>query len=92
MDYSDLLFPIFAVIIIIFLMLLMVYLYRKVGIWYLSLGILMFSIIIGINSLSFNSIPFTPYFQSFFILFQTIIFLIHSIEMYKFRQVKREEV
>lgn len=41
-----------------------------------------FSLIIGMISIRDGSIPFSPYIQMFFLLFQSILFTIGSLEVY----------
>ena len=70
-----------TVFLLIFLMIFMIVLYIKVRRFLLILIIFLFSLILGINSLSVD-IPLSPYFQILFILFQSCFFLITSIELY----------
>ena len=64
-------------------MVFMVIMYMKVRIFLVILIIYLFSLIIGINSLSLEYIPFNPYFSIFFILFQSSFFISISLEIYK---------
>ena len=71
-----------SILILIFLMLSMLYLYKKYKEKFeLIVSVFLFSLIIGIDSLSYT-IPFTPYIQLFFLLFQTIFFISFSIDYY----------
>jgi len=70
-------------IVLIILMFLMVYLYSKHRIFLPILIVFLFSMIMGNMSLEIVNFPFTPYFQTFFIIFQTIFLLITSIEVFK---------
>lgn len=45
----------------------------KIRIYYVSLTIMLFSVIIGIGALGVENIPASPYFQVFFIVFQVIL-------------------
>jgi len=82
-DWNSILQPFLGVFILIVLMIIMVVLYWKVRIWLAILIVFLFSLIIGINSLSLEYIPFNPYFSIFFILFQSSFFISISLEIYK---------
>jgi len=69
----------FSIIFLVILMVLMMYFYKKVRRLLPIIVIFLFSIIIGIYSISIVGLPFTPWFQLFFILFQSVIFYM-SIE------------
>lgn len=75
-DY--LLTPFLVFIILFILMVIMVYLYSKMRVFLPILVVFLFSIAIGITSLSTPNFPFSPYFQTFFIMFQSIFFLLTS--------------
>ena len=78
--------PILSVIILFLLMLIMTLFYCKISNkeeFLIVLILFLFSLIIGIDSIKQGIIPFSPYFQFFFLLFQTIIFLFISIEVRK---------
>lgn len=65
----------FATIGIILLMIfLMLFLYLKTREFIPILFVYCFSLLLGVISFSVSRIPFTPYIQIFFMLFQTIIF------------------
>lgn len=81
LESIDILLPILSFFLMIFLMLIMLYLFLKYRIWYLILVIELFSLIIGINALGVEGIPFTPYFQILFLIFQTFIFFIACFEV-----------
>jgi len=86
LDYFNifkLLQPLFSVIILIILMLIMVSLYRKVKIWLVIFIMFILSLLIGINSLLLDYIPFNPYLSIGFILFQFTFFILISIKLYK---------
>jgi hypothetical protein len=82
-NFSEWIFPFIEFFFIIFLLCLMGYLYKKMRIWVMILLVFTFSLIFGIISIMRFDIPFSPYIQIFFILFQTIIFLSTSIEVFK---------
>lgn len=65
------------------LILIMVYLYRKMRVWLLILMVFLFSLVFGMISIMSFSIPFSPYIQIFFMLFQSIVFLQTSLEVFK---------
>ena len=69
-----------SVFILIALMLFMLYLYSKVKKTLPVLVVFLFSLVIGMLSISSRGIPYTPYVQLFFILFQTIFFYLHIDE------------
>lgn len=76
--------PILMTFILIILMIIMITVYLKLRIFLLILVIFLFSLIIGMVSIAEFSIPFSPYFQILFILFQSSIFLLTSLKLYKF--------
>ena len=85
--YSDVLiqenlYTVMSISILIFLMFLMIIVYLKFRIFLIILGISLFSIIIGAYSIVNYTIPFTPIFQSFFILFQMSFLLITTNQVY----------
>jgi len=65
--------PLIEFLFILFLLILMIYLYGKMEGYWLMIITLMFSVIIGVISITNFDLPFTPYIQLFFILFQLII-------------------
>ena len=69
---------ILAIIVMFFLMGLMIFFYTVNRRWIIMLTIFLFSIIFGVIALSQFQIPFSPYFQLFFIIFQSIFFLLVS--------------
>jgi len=83
LDWNAVLQPFIALFILIILMIIMVVLYLKVRIWLVILIVFLFSLIIGVYSLSFEYIPFNPWFSIFFILFQLGFFLQMSLEVYR---------
>lgn len=83
LNMTDILTPIFSLLFLIFLMIIMIFIYMKVRIWLVILVLFLFSLIIGIYSLSLEYIPFNPYFSIFFMLFQSVIFLKRSLEVYR---------
>lgn len=78
-----LLTPMLGVVILLVLMVVMFQLYVKARRFLPILVVFLFSIIIGMDSLAEGNIPFTPYFQIFFIMFQSVFFLMTSIDLYK---------
>lgn len=67
--------------IMVLLLILMIYFYVKVRRFLPILVIFVFSLIIGMASLS-SLVPFFPWFNIFFILFQSIIFMLTSLDLY----------
>ena len=62
----------FASILILMIMIIfMFYLYQKVRLFLPELVVFLFSLVIGVYSLS-SAIPYTPWFQIFFILVQSV--------------------
>lgn len=82
LDWSSVLNPFLNIIILIFFIGLMLVCFFKFRVFLVILTIFLFSIIIGVMSIAISEIPFTPYLQIFFILFQGIIFLKFSLEVY----------
>lgn len=76
-------YPVMSLLFIVFLTMLMVFCYLRMRVFVLMLIIFVFSLIIGVNSMSETIIPFTPYLQLFFLLFQTTLFVMVSIDTFK---------
>ena len=74
--------------IIVFLLVLELVLYVKYRLFRLILVVYLFSLIIGGLALTVGTIPFTPYFQMFFMLFQTIILIYAGID---YNTVKKKQ-
>ena len=83
LDWHIVLEPFLSILILIVLMLIMVIIYRYIRIWLAILVLFLFSLIIGINSIGIENIPFNPYISIFFILFQSIFFILMSLKVYK---------
>jgi len=64
------------------LMVLTLYFYLKIKSFLPILIVFLFSIVIGTSSLGGAFIPFTPWFQIFFVLFQTIFFALKALSYY----------
>jgi len=84
-DQYDLLgfYPLMTFFAIIFLFALMMFCYLKMRVFVLILAIYLFSLIIGITSFSESVIPFTPFLQIFFLIFQSIIFILTAIQTFE---------
>lgn len=82
LDWSTVLNPFLNIFILIFFIGLMLICFYKIRIFIFILTIFLFSIVIGVMSIAINETPFTPYLQIFFMLFQGIIFLKFSLEVY----------
>lgn len=76
-------FPIMTLFVIIFLFIIMLFCYLKIRVFIVILLIYLFSLIIGFSSMNESIIPFTPYLQIFFLLFQTVIFTITALEVFR---------
>jgi len=63
-----------TIFMVVFLMVLMLYFYTKIANLLPTLMLFLFSIVFGMTSFGVAYIPFTPYIQIFFMLFQTILF------------------
>jgi len=81
-ELYDALQPILTIFILIILMAVMLIVYLKIENWMITLVILLFSLVIGALSMTIGDIPFSPYFQIFFIVFQAIIFIITSLDAF----------
>lgn len=82
LDWSTVLEPFIALFILIILMIIMAILYLKIRLFLPILVVFLFSLIIGFNSISYEYIPFNPYFSIFFILFQSVFFIETSLQQY----------
>lgn len=72
--------------VMVLLLILMIYFYVKVRKFLPILVIYVFSLIIGMASFS-SLIPFFPWINVFFILFQSVIFMLTGLDLYN--EVKR---
>jgi len=81
-DWENILMPFLVIIILVLLMGFMLFLYLKPFPYnyLIILIVFLFSLIIGMESITYEYLPFNPYFSIFFLLTQTIIFLISSIK------------
>lgn len=79
----DILSPLITVMIFVILIGLMLIAFYKIKIYEIVLIIFLFSLFIGIMSISQNILVFTPNFQIFFILFQGILLFYASIHREK---------
>ena len=75
--------PFLSIFILIVLMVLMIGMYKYFRIWWIILVVFLFSLIIGGLSISVGDIPFSPYFQIFFIIFQSVFFIIMTMKVFK---------
>lgn len=82
LNFQSFLTPLISVFILIFLMMLMVYCYRNQRYFLVILTIWSFSLIFGMISIQNWSLPFTPYFQIFFMVIQSVYFLQTSLQFY----------
>jgi len=72
--------PILTVAIMVFMMIFMIYIYLKVHIFYVIMGIYCFSIYIWFASLSVD-MPLAPVFQNFFLLIQSLFMIARSFQV-----------
>lgn len=72
----------FAILLIFMILMLTIHIKVKEP-FLLGLVVFLFSLIIGIGAMVESNIPFTPYIQIFFLLFQSAIFLLEALEKYK---------
>ena len=75
-----------SIFMLVFLMILMLYFYKKIESFLPTLILFLFSIIFGMTAFSVAYIPFTPWIQIFFMLYQTIFFYL-KIEGKKFKNL-----
>ena len=85
LDWSDVLQPFIVIIVLILLIAFMLFLYLKPFDYNYSviLIVFLFSLIIGIESMTYEYLPFNPYLSIMFLLIQTIIFFISSLKVYE---------
>ena len=84
LDWNTIFAPFLALFVLIIFITLMILAYYKFRIFLVILIIYLFSIVIGVMSIGINDIPFTPYLQIFFLVFQSIFFIITILELYKY--------
>ena len=70
-----------SILMMMIMMILMIYAYKKIRKFLPVLIIFLFSLVFGMSAMSVLGIPFTPWVQLFFILFQLIIFYYSVIEL-----------
>jgi len=71
-----------SITIMLVLIVLTLYSYLKIKSFLPITIVFLFSIVIGTSSLEGAFIPFTPWFQIFFVLFQTIFFALKALSYY----------
>jgi hypothetical protein len=84
-DMQYLIAPVFSVLMLAILLILMVFFYTKKRVFVIILAIFLFSIILGVDSLNVDGIPFTPWFQVFFIVIQTVFFIMTAVNVYQLK-------
>jgi len=82
-NYESIFSPIVSTFLIIFLMVAMVYLYRYQRFFLLIFIVWIFSIVIGLISIKNFWLPFSPYFQIFFMLIQSVYLFLTSINLFE---------
>lgn len=75
-------YPLMTFFSLLFLLVFMVYAFIKIRRFLVIVVIYLFSLIIGLYGFSESNIPFTPYFQIFFIIIQSVFFLTFTLELY----------
>ena len=83
------LMPLLTVFILVILMFFMAYMYIRVRSFTVTTIIFLFSLIFGYMAFGFTEIPFSPYIQIFFMVFQLVFFILDSLQT--FRGKKEEE-
>jgi hypothetical protein len=83
---SSMYYSLIAVILMIVLMVVMLYMYKKVKIFPLIATMFIINLVIGVNALSIENIPFTPWFQILFILFSFILFIMDAIDFFTYKK------
>ena len=73
-DWTVVFAPFLSVAVMLFLMMLTIACYMKWRYFLVMITLFLFSIVIGMISIAEASIPFTPWFQIFFMVFETIFF------------------
>jgi hypothetical protein len=81
-NVETLLVPLITVIILFLLMAIMVVLYLKVRVFVIIAVVFLFSLVIGSMSMETSNLPFTPYIQLFFVVFQAIIFFLTTLGVF----------
>ncbi|MBA7494961.1 hypothetical protein ES702_05539 [subsurface metagenome] len=74
--------PVLTILVMVFLLILMIYFYSKTRVFPIILTIFSFSLIFGVYSLEIENIPFTPYFQIFFLTIQGMLFILTALNVY----------
>lgn len=82
-DWSLVFAPTISIFLMIVMIVLMLFFYLKHDKFMIILLIYLFSLIIGIQSISISTFPLNPYFQLFFILFQTLILLYDALKTFR---------
>lgn len=88
-NYESIFSPIVSAFILVFLMVSMVYLYRYQRFFLLVFIVWLFSVVFGLISISNFWLPFTPYFQIFFMLIQTVYFFLTALDLFEAMKVNK---
>jgi len=80
---------VFTIVIFFGLIIGMLIFYLKLKIYLIILTIFLFSIIFSIMALNIYLLPFSPYLQIFFLMFQAVIFLFTTLELNEKRGIKK---
>lgn len=73
---------IMGVLSLFILIIIMIVLFKYLRVFLVILTVFLFSLIIGMIAIQDGSLPFSPYLQMFFMMFQGVIFLITSLGAY----------
>lgn len=90
-NFSDDVSTVLSFFTIMTLMVLMLVLYLKFRFFHIILIVFLFSIVIGMYSIADYSLPFSPYFQLFFLTFQSVIFILTSNDYSNFKKGNKNE-
>lgn len=73
------------------LIIIMIVLFKYLRVFLVILVVFLFSLVIGMIAIEDGSIPFSPYLQMFFMVFQGVVFLITSLGAYTdYKEFKEE--
>ena len=75
--------------ILVFFLVLMLFLFMKIVNFLPILVVYMFSLLVGLDSFTHLHTPFSPLFEIFFLMFQTILFLLTAFNVYDNKIRKR---
>lgn len=82
LDWNVVFAPALNIFILVLFIALMLIAYYKIKRFIVVLFIFLFSLIIGVLAISTVELPFNPYLPIFFMLLQTIFFIMFTLEVY----------